>query len=103
MEGADFIIGYVENGQGYLRDDYGSWLTSHDSDEKLGGTDNAELLDFGEDSTGTWLRFRIPLQSGDEYDHKFIPGETITVIFATSNKDGFSGMHQTRGSEDLTF
>ncbi|RKX72564.1 MAG: hypothetical protein DRP49_08825, partial [Spirochaetes bacterium] len=40
MQGADFVIGYVEDGNVYIRDDYGSWYTSHDSDISMNGSED---------------------------------------------------------------
>ena len=31
MQDANFIVGYVQDGRVQIRDDYGSWLTSHSS------------------------------------------------------------------------
>ena len=38
MQDANIIIGYVEDSTVFIRDDFGTWLTSHADDEELGGT-----------------------------------------------------------------
>jgi hypothetical protein len=103
MEGADFIIGYVADGEVHIRDDFGDWYTSHNSDESLGGLDNIEILGGHQDETGTVLQFRKLLDTGDEYDHVFVPGQEIPVIFAYSDEDSYSGMHKRRGKATITF
>ena len=61
MQGANIIIGYVEDGEVKLRDDYGSWLTSHSSDESNGGGAHVTLVEGEEKKGRTTLRFILPL------------------------------------------
>lgn len=103
MKGADFYIGYVENGEVFIRDDYGKGRISHASDESKGGTDDLIILGGEETEMGTVIRFRIPLESGDSLDHTFVSGETIPVIFAYSNRDNFTSRHIKKGKVDITF
>lgn len=103
MQGADFVIAYVEQGEVFIRDDYGSWLTSHAPDIGSGGTDDAEIVSGFEDETGTTVKFRKPLVSTDDKDHDFVNGEEIPVIFAFSRNDGFKAMHAGRGKAYIKF
>ncbi len=103
MQGADFVIGYVENGKVYIRDDFGSWYTSHDSDITLGGTKDVEILGGSENESGTTIQFRKPLSSEDINDHTFTIGEEIPVIFSYSDEDSFTGMHLDKGKAKITF
>ncbi|RKX78764.1 MAG: hypothetical protein DRP60_05175 [Spirochaetes bacterium] len=103
MQGADFVIGYVEDGNVYVRDDYGSWYTSHDSDISMNGSEDIEVLGGGEDESGTTVQFRKPLSSEDANDHTFTIGEEIPVIFAYSNEDSFTGMHLKKGKTKIRF
>jgi len=103
MQGADFVIGYVEDGNVYIRDDYGSWYTSHDSDISMNGSEDIEVLGGGEDESGTTIQFRKPLSSEDVNDHTFAIGEEIPVIFAYSNEDSFTGMHLKKGKAKIRF
>ncbi|MFP4364005.1 MAG: DOMON domain-containing protein [Spirochaetia bacterium] len=103
MEGADFIIGYVEEGETFIQDEYGNGLTSHAPDTELGGTDNIEILEGLEAEGLTLIRFRRPLHSGDEYDHFIEQGSEVPVIFAYSDEDDYTSMHTHLSSVLLTF
>ncbi len=103
MQDADFIIAYVENGEVFIRDDYGNRRTSHTPDTSAGGSDDAIALGGEDSGSGTTIRFRIPLNSGDQYDHQFVNGETIPVIFASSAKDNFRSIHKRKGKTEITF
>ncbi len=103
MQDANFIIGYVENGEAAIRDDFGNYFTSHDADHNLGGSD--DILDFhGTESEGTTsLTFTIPLDSGDEYDQPLTPGEDLNLIFAYGNSDDFHSIHSETAKTTVTF
>ena len=103
MENADFYIGYVKDGQAYLRDDYGNRRTSHSADTTLGGTEDFTNLMGEETSQGTVISFRIPLDSGDSKDHKFVSGQEIPVLFAFSRKDNFTSIHSGKGKAMISF
>ena len=100
MQGANIIIGYVEEGEAKLRDDYGSWLTSHSSDESNGGTNHVTLIQGEEKDGRTTLRFILPFDSGEDFEGSILPGEDNTVILAHGNKDDFDTMH--RGKDSIT-
>jgi hypothetical protein len=93
MKDANFLIGYVEDGQANLRDDFGTGGSSHDSDESLGGTSDFSNLDGAEEEGLTWLSFTIPLDSGDRYDRPLAAGNSYTVILAAGSSDGYGGYH----------
>ena len=103
MQDADFIIGYVDGSETFIRDDYGNRRTSHTPDTREGGTDDVTLLSSAESDSGTVITFRIPLDSGDAKDHSFVNGETIPVIFASSRSDNFRGIHNRKGKTMITF
>ena len=96
MQGANFIIGYVQDGQGYIRDDYGSWLTSHVSDESQGGTQDVVLITGEEKNGRTTLRFTLPVDSADEYDGKLNIGGTNTILLAYGRNDSFTSVHKVK-------
>jgi hypothetical protein len=100
MQGANIIIGYVEDGQVKVRDDYGSWLTSHSPDETAGGAPHVTVLKGEEKKGRTTLRFTLPLDSGEDFEGSIRPGEDNTVILAHGNQDDFEGMH--RGKDSIT-
>lgn len=103
MKGADIIIGYVKDGEVFIRDDYGNSPISHRADTSGGGEDNI-LSASGVESRGvTTIEFTIPLDSGDDRDNRIIPGKTYRVIYACGRKDNFTSIHSKRGSLEITF
>jgi len=102
MQGANFIIGAVRNGQVEIRDDYGTGSLSHSSDIDNGGTDNI-LAAAGRELNGqTTIEFIIPLDSGDRFDKPLEPGEVYRVLVAFHDtSDSFSSRHSQRGSGEV--
>lgn len=95
MQGADFLLGFVENGEAQLWDAWGTAPTgpNHPPDEDLGGT--SDILDFAgvEENGVTRFELQIPLDSGDEYDHRLQSGQTYPVIVAIGPQDDFNAYH----------
>ncbi len=102
MRGADFIIGYVEEDTGYIRDDYGIEFTEHAADKSIGGTDDVTLLEYDESDGKTSLVFSIPLASGDTFDKELVPGNTYKVIFAAGPVDDFDSYHNKKAVSSIT-
>ena len=102
MQDANFIIGYV-NGAGdvFIRDDYGTSPGSHASDTSLGGEDNVMDHYGTDDGNMTMLHFKIPLNSGDQYDKVLVPGNTYDVILAYGSSDNFTSFHSMVASTDF--
>jgi hypothetical protein len=96
MKDSNIIIGYVGNGQVFLRDDFGTGQTSHGADRDLGGSDDISAADGAEENGQTWLSFAIPLDSGDPYDRALKPGNTYTVNLAAGRNDDFGTYHGTK-------
>lgn len=95
MKDANIIIGYVENGEVFLRDDWGDGHTSHRPDTELGGTSDVTTVSGHETDGVTSITFRIPLDSGDPYDTVLTEGATTRIILAYG-RDGdnsFTGHH----------
>jgi len=102
MEGANYIIGYVEDGKGYFRDDFGTELTTHMADIDRGGEDSIVSSAGAEWTDQTILEFMIPLDSGDAMDKPLAPGNTYTVLLAYHDlQDGFTARHSRRGSGEI--
>jgi len=102
MEGANYIIGYVEEGKGYIRDDYGNGTTSHIADTDRGGRDDITAFAGAEWPDQTILEFTIPLDSGDAMDKPLVPGSTYTVLLAYHDlQDGFALRHSRRGLGEI--
>ncbi|MCF7920608.1 MAG: hypothetical protein K9N06_11910, partial [Candidatus Cloacimonetes bacterium] len=105
MQDANFIIGYVNNGTAYVRDDFGVTETMHSADVGLGGENNVRRV-FGHEAGGTSeIRFTIPLNSGDQYDRVILPGHTYEIILARgyNGADDFNSMHQEADNIDVQF
>lgn len=103
MNESNLIIGYYDSGSSSVRDDYGTGQFTHDSDVNLGGTSDVELLSGSQSGGETEIEFRIPLDSGDQYDKVLAEGNTYTVIFAYGNDgaDDFTSPHSWAESASL--
>jgi hypothetical protein len=103
MEGANFIIGYVQEGVAYVRDDFGTGPTSHAPDDERGGVDNVLSAAGSEWADHTVIEFVIPLDSGDEMDKPLLPGGTYSVLVAYHDlQDGFTARHSRTGAGEIT-
>jgi len=106
MKGANIIIGYVENGEVFLRDDFGVANIQHDADTNNGGVSNLSDVEGEEVDGVTTIRFTIPLDSGDELDRVLTPGNTHKLLAAhgPDGADNFGTYHgsNSRGSAEIT-
>ncbi|MBW6516798.1 MAG: hypothetical protein K0B81_09355 [Candidatus Cloacimonetes bacterium] len=102
MKDANIIIGYVEEGIGFIRDDFGTGEVSHEADTLLGGTNDVTLIAASEQGGRTTFHFRIPLDSGDPYDRVLVPGSSYPVIFARGNDNDFDSYHTGLGQAIIT-
>lgn len=98
MQGANFVIGYVAGGEATVEDHYGNGMTSHSSDESLGGRRDVTEVTGTESDGSTTIGFRLPLDSGDEYDKPLESGGEYTVLLAygPNNADDVTSYHQFR-------
>jgi hypothetical protein len=103
MKDADYKIGYVSDGELVIRDDYGTGNTKHESDESVGGTQDVRPISGTEENGVTTIVFALPLDSGDQFDAKFVQGESYKVLLAygADSADNFTGMHRERSSVDV--
>jgi hypothetical protein len=93
MRGANFIIAYVQNGQVTIADHFGSQLTNHEDDAALGGAANVTAVEGSEANGTTTVTFRIPLDSGDQYDKALVAGQEYQVLLAYGSADDFETQH----------
>jgi hypothetical protein len=105
MMGANFVFGYVQDGNLFLEDMYGtkpSGPDAHPPDEQLGGSN--DILDSaGSERAGTTvIEFKIPLDSGDQYDKPLIPGASYTALLAVGGTDDYTSYHIARGATQIT-
>ncbi len=87
MKDADIVIGYIENGEIFLRDDFGDGFTTHTSDVELGGSDDVTVISGEESSGNTQILFSITLGSNDEFDKFLEVGKTVKVLLAYGPDD----------------
>lgn len=104
MKGADYIFGYVENGEAKLWDAWGQDRTgaTHPPDTELGGTDDIVAFAGVKEDGVTRFEVQIPLDSGDAYDHTLVPGESYPIIVAIGRTDDFNAYHSKYASGELT-
>ncbi len=105
MKDADYVFGYVENGELTISDQFGTGAFSHKADTEIGGTNDIVTASGSEASGRTTLEFVIPLNSGDEYDVVLDPDQQHTVLFAygPDGADNFSKKHSFRSKVNLQF
>jgi len=101
MKDADYILAYVENGKVYISDEYGTGSTSHKSDVSLGGKESAKAISFVEQADKTTITFSLPVNSGDQYDTVFRPGEKCKVLGAYATSKNLSSKHRKRDSVEI--
>lgn len=102
MDRANFIIGYVQEGDVFVRDDFGIGPTEHAADTDRGGEDNVLSSAGSEWADHTVIEFVIPLDSGDEMDKALRPGWTYSILVSYHDLlDGFSTRHSRRGSGEI--
>lgn len=101
MKDADYILAFVENGQVFISDEYGTGNTSHKNDVSLGGENSAKPISFVTESNKTTITFALPLSSGDQYDTVFVEGEKCKVLGAYSTSKNFNSKHKKRSSVDI--
>lgn len=102
MKNADIFIGYVKGDEVFLEDHYAKGLTSHKSDESLGGTNDLIVIDGYEEGNVTTIIFSIPLESKDKFDKPLKAGGTYKLIYAIGKKDNIRTFHYDRGIGELT-
>jgi len=104
MKDADMIIGWVDEGNVSAIDAYSTGnYGPHPPDIDLGGTD--DLLEFGgsEKDGFTVIEFKRRMDTGDEFDKPFEPGETVDMIWGISDRDDPEVRHREDGEGELTF
>jgi len=104
MKDANILIGYVDGADVMMTDQFGTTMVAHRPDSELGGASNTEVISGEEVDGSTTIRFRMPLDSGDEYDQPLSAGEEMRVIFAygPNGADDTSTYHAARGGIDMS-
>ncbi|MDI3475386.1 MAG: hypothetical protein PWQ79_1397 [Thermococcaceae archaeon] len=103
MKDADMVFGWVENGEVKIVDAYSTGTYGpHPPDENLGGS--SDILEYaGKEENGvTIIEFKRKLDTGDQYDKAFSPGQKVKFIFAMADSDDFTAKHNVaKGSGEL--
>jgi hypothetical protein len=104
MQGANFIIGAVVDGELDIMDAWGVTPTGpdHPPDEQLGGRDDIVAAAGVEEDERTLIEFQIPLDSGDAYDKPLTPGGTYTILVAFGSSNDLFSYHGFRGVGQIT-
>lgn len=104
MQGADYIFGYVENGEAQIWDAWGTERTgaNHPPDAELGGSDDIVTFAGVEENGVTRFEVQIPLDSGDDYDNTLVPGESYPIIVAMGDQDEFNAYHSRYVSGEIS-
>jgi hypothetical protein len=104
MKDADMIIGWVDDGEVSAIDAYSTGnYGPHPADTDLGGTE--DLLEFGgsEKDGFTVIEFSRKMDTGDQFDKAFESGQTVSMIWGTSDWNDLEERHREDGKGELTF
>lgn len=103
MQGFDILIGYVDSAGAHYQDNYADEPVSHRADTELGGRNDVLEAQGRQSPGGTVFEFRRKLDTGDRYDHPFVPGP-MPVIMAYSDARDFMTYHEThRATAQIDF
>lgn len=104
MKDADIYIGYVQDGEVFLRDDFGTGNTSHAPDTSLGGESSFTGLSGTEIDGVTSITFTIARNSGDSFDKVLAASGSYKVLlgYGPEGSDDFTTYHRWVKSVDLT-
>lgn len=97
MKDANFILGYVKDGETKIIDEFGDSESGHAPDDKLGGTTDVTLVGGTEAGGVTTVEFTMPLKSVDKYDSPMnVNGDTVVLLAYGSGRDSFKTKHTYR-------
>lgn len=97
MKDANFILGYVKDGEAKIVDEFGDSESSHAADDKLGGTSDVTLVGGTETGGITTVEFTMPLKSADKYDSVItVNGDTVVLLAYGGGRDSFKTKHTYR-------
>ena len=104
MKDANFILGYVKNGQVKITDHYGTTERQHQTDSKSGGQNNISNPTGSEAGGFTEISFTIPLDSGDAKDQVIFPDkENIVLLGYGPGRDSFKTRHAFKTALKIDF
>lgn len=102
MKDANFILGYVKDGEVTVVDHFGDKSTGHSADEKLGGTSDVTVVGGSEEGGVTTIEFTIPMNSSDKYDSVLsADGDTVVLLAYGPDRDSFKPRHKSRAEKTV--
>ena len=97
MKDANYIIGYVKDGEAVVHDHFGHEKWNHREDTALGGSRDLTVVGGEEKDGRTTLEFSLPLDSGDDYDAVIDgQGKTVLLLAYGGSRDSLRSMHRYR-------
>jgi len=104
MKGGDIVIGYVKDGQAFVRDDYAHEVVSHTADVELSqeGSDNILASAGSSGPSGTVIELVRPLVASDAYDKPISP-DLMRAQIAYSEVADFESYHVARAAIEINF
>ncbi len=94
MKDADFVVGFVKDGNVKISDEFGDKENSHALDKKLGGTDDVTVVGGSETGGVTTIEFTIPLNSADKNDTPIkVDGDTVILLAHGAGRDSLITKH----------
>lgn len=102
MKDADMIIASVQDGKAVALDEYctGNY-GPHLEDTMLGGTDDITEFAGSQKSGQTVVELKRKLITGDKFDKSFSPGQSISIIWALSDRSDSSFKHNVAYGEAI--
>jgi len=102
MKDADMVMGWVSGGKATVLDLFSTGTYGpHPADVDLGGEN--DILEFGGSESDGWtvIEFQRKMDTGDQFDKSFKPGQTINIIWSMSASDILAVRHNVRGASML--
>lgn len=97
MKDADLVIGFVEDGQANVSDQFSTGSSGpHSADTEQGGTDDILASGGATDGDFTIIEFSRLMQTGDELDVDLQPGDN-QIIWSYGSSDDTGRQHSNRG------
>jgi hypothetical protein len=99
MKDANYIIGYVKDGEVKIVDEFGTTATGHKSDDSLGGTADVTVVGGTEEGGVTTIEFTMPVTSGDVNDGTLdVNADTVVLLAYGAGRDSLKSKHKYRTS-----
>jgi hypothetical protein len=102
MKNADIVMGSVKPGSVQVLDEYSTGnYGPHLEDTSLGGSD--DLLEVGgrQDGENIIIEFKRKLDTGDRFDKVLVPGEAVSIIWASSDSSDLDFKHDVAYGEGI--